>query len=44
VTAQANLARLERLRGEGEMRNYVDWANQPGAAVLKEKVEVVTLR
>lgn len=44
VTAEVDMTRLERLRSDGEMRNFVDWANQPGAAPLKEKVDLVTLR
>lgn len=43
VTATIDLARLRRLRAEGEMRNFVDWANQPGASCLEGKVEVVLL-
>jgi predicted amidohydrolase len=43
VTATVDLARLRHLRSSGEMRNYVDWPNQPGAAKLAEKVEIVTL-
>ncbi len=35
--------RLRHLRTSGEMRNYIDWPNQPGAAKLADKVEVVTL-
>ncbi len=44
VTAEIALDRLEQLRSSGEMRNYVDWASQPGAAPLKDKVEVVALK
>lgn len=43
VTATVDLARLRHLRSSGEMRNYVDWPNQPGAAKLADKVEIVTL-
>lgn len=43
VAATIDLARLRHLRSSGEMRNYVDWGNQPGAAQLADKVEVVTL-
>ena len=31
VTADVDLARLRHLRTSGEMRNYIDWPNQPGA-------------
>jgi len=43
VVATVNLARLALLRSRGEMRNYIDWENQPGAKPLKDKIEVVTL-
>jgi predicted amidohydrolase len=43
VTAIINLRRLGELRSEGEMRNYVDWAHQPGAAPLKDKAELIAL-
>jgi predicted amidohydrolase len=43
VTAAIDLARLRHLRSSGEMRNYVDWANQPGAGKLADKVEIITL-
>jgi predicted amidohydrolase len=43
VTASVDLGRLRHLRTSGEMRNYVDWACQPGAAKLADKVELVTL-
>lgn len=43
VAAEIDLGRLRHLRNSGEMRNYVDWLNQPGAAKLADKVEVVTL-
>ncbi|MEI9901161.1 MAG: hypothetical protein WDN31_14600 [Hyphomicrobium sp.] len=43
VTAEIDLARLRHLRSSGEMRNYIDWPNQPGAAKLADKVEIVTL-
>ena len=43
VTAEIDLARLRHLRTSGEMRNYIDWPNQPGAAKLAGTVEVVTL-
>jgi hypothetical protein len=44
VAATIALERLRRLRLEGEMRNFVDWANQPGAASLADRVEVVALQ
>lgn len=44
VAAAIDLKRLEQLRTEGEMHNYVDWESQPGAAPLKDKVEVTTLK
>ena len=43
VAATIDLARLRHLRSAGEMRNYIDWGNQPGAAALADKVEVITL-
>lgn len=43
VAAEIDLGRLRHLRNSGEMRNYVDWLNQPGAAKLADMVEVVTL-
>jgi len=43
VTADVDLARLRHLRSSGEMRNYIDWPNQPGATKLADKVEIVTL-
>jgi predicted amidohydrolase len=43
VTATIELQRLRDLRSAGEMRNFTDWAHQPGAASLTDKVEVVTL-
>ena len=43
VTADIDLARLRHLRTSGEMRNYIDWPNQPGAARLADSVEIVTL-
>jgi len=42
VTADIDLAGLKRLRSSGEMRNYVDWNAQPGAAP-PPKAEVVRL-
>lgn len=44
VAATIDLKRLRQLRAEGEMRNYIDWGNQPGAASLTDNVEVVSLR
>ncbi len=43
VTADIDLARLRHLRTSGEMRNYIDWPNQPGAAKLANTVEIITL-
>ena len=43
VTAKIDLARLRRIRETGEMRNYADWSNQPGAPMSKVKVEIVQL-
>jgi len=43
VTADVDLGRLRHLRSSGEMRNYIDWPNQPGAVKLADKVEIVTL-
>ncbi|KAB2940780.1 MAG: carbon-nitrogen hydrolase family protein [Hyphomicrobium sp.] len=43
VAATVDLARLRHLRSSGEMRNYVDWPNQPGAVRLADKVEIVML-
>ena len=43
VTADIDLGRLRHLRTSGEMRNYIDWPNQPGAAKLADTVEIVTL-
>ncbi|MCZ7595395.1 MAG: carbon-nitrogen hydrolase family protein [Hyphomicrobium sp.] len=43
VAAMVDLARLRHLRSSGEMRNYVDWPNQPGAVRLADKVEIVML-
>ena len=44
VTATINLAALRRLKSSGEMRNFADWAVQPGAAPLAGGVERVDLR
>jgi predicted amidohydrolase len=43
LTADIDLARLRHLRTSGEMRNYVDWPNQPGATKLADNVEIVRL-
>ena len=43
VYAEVDLQRLQRVRETGEMRNSTDWALQPGAAPLVDKVEVVAL-
>ena len=44
VSATIDLAALRRLKSTGEMRNFGDWANQPGASRLADRVEVVTLK
>ncbi|MES1179919.1 MAG: carbon-nitrogen hydrolase family protein [Hyphomicrobium sp.] len=44
VSATIDLKRLHELRTSGEMRNFSDWANQPGASCLTGKVEIVPLR
>jgi predicted amidohydrolase len=43
VYANVDLPRLQRVRETGEMRNSTDWALQPGATPLLDKVEVVSL-
>jgi predicted amidohydrolase len=43
IYANVDLQRLQRVRETGEMRNSTDWALQPGAAPLVDKVEVVAL-
>lgn len=43
VTGTVDLARLRRVRATGEMRNYSDWALQPGAGGLALAVEQVSL-
>lgn len=43
VTATIDLARLRHVRESGEMRNYRDWALQPGAPAANVAVETVTL-
>jgi predicted amidohydrolase len=44
VSATVDLKRLHELRTSGEMRNFTDWAKQPGACCLTDKVQVVPLR
>lgn len=47
VTGRIDLARLERIRQTGEMRNFADWSAQPGSGTpqaLAGAVEVVTLK
>lgn len=43
VSAEISLTHLRHLRGEGEMRNFVDWSYQPGVEDLSHKAEVVPL-
>jgi predicted amidohydrolase len=43
VSATIDFAGLRRLRSAGEMRNYEDWALQPGAEDGNVTVEVVSL-
>ena len=43
VTGTIDFARLRKLRSAGEMRNYADWASQPGAQPLAGRVEIVQL-
>lgn len=43
VTAKIDLARLRHVRESGEMRNYADWSNQPGAPACAVNVETVSL-
>ena len=43
VTGTIDFARLRKLRTSGEMRNFSDWAAQPGAAPLAAPVEIVAL-
>lgn len=43
VSATVDLARLRHIRETGEMRNYADWSNQPGAPMSGVKVERVVL-
>lgn len=44
VSGRIDLARLKRVRETGEMRNFHDWALQPGAPMSAVKVERVDLR
>lgn len=44
VVADVDLAHLRRLRTTGEMRNFTDWSEQPGAAGGLAAVELVDLR
>jgi predicted amidohydrolase len=43
ISAEVDLAALRRVRREGETRNHLDWPEQPGAAPLAERVEIVDL-
>ena len=43
VTGEIDFARLRKLRSSGEMRNFADWATQPGAEPLGGRVEIVQL-
>lgn len=43
VTAKIDLARLRQLKATGEMRNFSDWALQPGGTMAKVDVERVSL-
>lgn len=43
ITATINLDRLKTVRESGEMRNFADWALQPGAPGGKADVEIVRL-
>jgi predicted amidohydrolase len=44
VSGIVDLARLQRVRETGEMRNYADWSAQLGAASLMAGVEVLQLK
>jgi predicted amidohydrolase len=44
VYAEIDLAHLRRIRLEGEMRNNLDWAKQPGAASVASHAGRVDLR
>jgi len=41
IVGEIDFARLRAVRGEGEMRNAVDWSHQAGAAPLAENVRIV---
>jgi predicted amidohydrolase len=43
VTATVDLERLRHVRTSGEMRNALDWPQQPGAAVIRPAATVVSL-
>jgi predicted amidohydrolase len=43
VTATIDFAALRKLRSGGEMRNFQDWALQPGAKDVPVAVEIVSL-
>jgi predicted amidohydrolase len=43
VTATIDLERLKHVRESGEMRNYCDWALQPGAPMRRVDVETISL-
>jgi predicted amidohydrolase len=43
ITGEINFQRLRKLRTSGEMRNFADWSNQPGATPLRGFVETVSL-
>lgn len=43
IVGQVELEALRNLRAGGEMRNFSDWCDQPGARELGVLVEVVTL-
>jgi len=43
VVGEIDFARLRKLRSSGEMRNFADWATQPGAEPLVARVEIVQL-
>ena len=43
VFATVDLERLRRVKATGEMRNFADWALQPGAPAAKVSVERVSL-
>ena len=43
VTGEIDFTRLRKLRSSGEMRNFADWATQPGAEPLGSRVGIVQL-